>query len=87
MAHVGLASAGGLFIGLVSTPDPGPRAATLITVAGSFVSANLTLFHVSGAVGLLRERFTQHWVAVGLRVAAAWIAAVAVLMGALAFAG
>ena len=87
LAHVTLASAGGLLIGLLSTPDPGPRAATIITLAGSFVGANLTLFYVSGAIGLLHERFTQHWVEVGLRVAAAWIAAVAVLMGALAFAG
>lgn len=86
LAHVVLSSAGGLLIGLLSTPDPGPRAATLITIAGSFVGANLTLFYVSGALGLLRERFTQHWVGVGLRVAAAWIAAVALLMGALAFA-
>ncbi len=87
LAHVILASAGGLLIGLLSTPDPGPRAATIITIAGSFVGANLTLFYVSGAVGWVRERFTQHWVEVGLRVAAAWIAAVALLMGALAFAG
>lgn len=86
IAHVILASAGGLLIGLLSTPDPGPRAATIITLAGSFVGANLALFYVSGALGWLRERFTQHWVEVGLRVAAAWIAAVAVLMGALAFA-
>lgn len=83
MILVGL---GGLLIGLVSTPDPGPLRATVITLAGSFVGANLVLFYVSGAVGALRERFTRHWLAVGLRVVAAWIAAIAVLMGSLTLA-
>lgn len=81
-----LAGAGGLLIGLVSTPEPGPLAATITTLAGSFVSANLVLLYVAGAVDLLRERFTQHWVGVGLRVAAAWIAAISMLMGSLAIA-
>lgn len=86
VAHVILASSVGLLIGLLSTPDPGPRATTNITLAGSFVGANLTLFCVGGSIGLLHNCCTQHWVEVGLRIAAAWIAAVAVLMGALAFA-
>jgi hydrogenase/urease accessory protein HupE len=81
-----LVGAVGLLIGLLSTPDPGPLRATIVTLAGSFCGANLALFYVSGAVGSLRERFTQHWVAVGLRVVGAWLAAIAVLMGSLALA-
>jgi hydrogenase/urease accessory protein HupE len=84
-AVVALVGAGGLLIGLLSTPDPGPMRATIITLAGSFFGANLAIFYVSGAVGALRERFTQHWITVGLRVVGAWIAAIAVLMGSLAF--
>jgi hydrogenase/urease accessory protein HupE len=69
----------GLLIGALSTPDPGPVRDTIITLAGSFVGANIALIYVTGGIGWLRERFTQHWAHVGLRVVAAWIAAISVL--------
>jgi hypothetical protein len=76
----------GFLIGVLSTPDPGPFKDTIITLAGCFVGANLALIYVSAGVGWLRERFTQHWAHVGLRVVAAWIAAISVLSALLALA-
>lgn len=76
----------GILVGIASTPDPGPLRATLITLAGSFIGANLLVLYVAGAVDWIREKFAEHWVQVGIRVAAAWICAISVLMTALAFA-
>jgi hydrogenase/urease accessory protein HupE len=78
-----LAGAGGLFLGVVSTPDPGPLRATIITIAGTYVGANLALLYSSGGIGWLRQRFDQPWARIGLRVIAAWIAAISCLMLAL----
>jgi len=81
-----LMGAGGLLIGALSTPDLGPLQATIITLAGSFAGADLALIYVSGGVGWLRERFKQQWLRIGLRVIAAWIAAISILSALLAIA-
>ncbi len=75
----------GLLIGIASTPEPGPLRATIITVAGSWVGANLILFYAAGGVGWLRARFDRPWAHVGLRVVGSWIGAIACLMFALGF--
>lgn len=84
--EAGVTGLAGLLIGLLSTPDPGPATDTAITLAGSFAGANLALLYVSGATGWLRERYDQPWMMIGLRIVAAWIAAIAMLMGALSIA-
>lgn len=73
----------GLFLGLASTPDEGPAWPAIVTLAGSFAGANLALLYLAFAVGSLRERFTATWVVIGLRIAAAWLTAIATLMFAL----
>jgi hydrogenase/urease accessory protein HupE len=78
-----LAGAGGLFLGIVSTPDPGPLRAMIITIAGTYVGANLAFFYAIGGIGWLRGRFDRPWALIGLRVIAAWIAAISCLMLAL----
>jgi hydrogenase/urease accessory protein HupE len=78
-----VAGAGGLFLGMVSTPDPGPLGAMIITIAGTFVGANLAFFYASGGIGWLRDRFDKPWALIGLRIIAAWIAAISCLMLAL----
>jgi hypothetical protein len=35
-----LAGAGGVFLGMVSTPDPGPLSAMVITMTGAYIGAN-----------------------------------------------
>jgi hypothetical protein len=78
-----LAGAGGFFLGIISTPDPAPRGAMIITTAGTYVGANLALFYASGGVGWVRDRFDKAWARIGLRIIAAWIAAISCLMLAL----
>jgi hydrogenase/urease accessory protein HupE len=82
-----LAGLGGLLIGIVSAPDPGPLRATLVTVAGSYVGANALLLYASGGVIWIREHLKQPWVHIGLRVVSAWIAAISCLMVALSARG
>lgn len=76
----------GFFLGLVSTPDPGPVRAVVITLSGSFVSVVLVSLYIGAVVAWLRERFARQWMQVGIRIIAAWIGAVAILMAALSFA-
>lgn len=83
---IALAGIAGVLIGLVSTPDDGPFRAAAITLLGSFVGANLVLLYAAGGVGWLQERVRAAWMRIGLRVAAAWIAAIAALLLALAVA-
>jgi hydrogenase/urease accessory protein HupE len=78
-----LAGAGGLFLGIVSRPDPGPLRAMIITITGTYVGANLAFFYASGGIGWLRDRFNMAWARIGLRIVAAWIAAISCLMLAL----
>jgi hydrogenase/urease accessory protein HupE len=74
---------GGFLIGQVSIPDPGPMRDRIITMAGSFVGANIGLLYVAGGAIFLKERFNQHWVEVAFRVVSAWLGAVALVMLAL----
>jgi len=80
---LGLSAVAGLMIGLAMTPGPGPVGATLIMLAGSFVGANILLPYLAGGIGWLLETVDQPWLQVGIRVVAAWVAAVAILMTAL----
>jgi hypothetical protein len=66
-----LSGAGGLFLGIVSTPDPGPLRAMISTTTGTYVGANLALFYAIGGVGWLRERCNKEWARIGLRIIAA----------------
>ncbi len=75
----------GVLIGVLSIPDEGSVLATIITLSGSFVGANLGLVYIAGGVGWLRERFSQQWLRIGLRIIAAWIAAISLLMASLSF--
>lgn len=86
VAFVAFSSVCGFLIGVLSTPDPGPLNDTIITLAGSFVGANIALIYASGGIGWLQERFIQQWMHVGLRVVAAWIATISVLAALLALA-
>ncbi len=77
---------GGLFMGQVSIPDPGPERDRIITMSGSFVGANIGLLYVAGGVFFLKERYPQQWLQIGFRVAAAWLGAISLVMLALSFA-
>ena len=86
VACVGFSCVCGFLVGVLSTPDPGPVNDTILTLTGSFVGANLALIYAAGGIGWLHERYSQQWVRIGLRVVAAWIAAISVLSALLALA-
>lgn len=73
-------------LGVTITPDPGPSVDVAFTVTGTFVGANVGLLYVAAAAQWIRQQFTMAWVSIGLRVLAAWIAAIAVLLMALSIA-
>ena len=77
---------GGL-IGVASAPESGSTGATLVTLFGSFVGVSLTLIYLASGVGWLREKLAESWTTLGVRVIAAWIAAIALLVAALAATG
>ena len=52
-------------------------------MAGSITGALLTILYLAGALDFLSERINRPAVPIALRVAAAWIAAIAVVMLAL----
>ncbi len=70
----------GMLIGVLSIPDKGSLRATIITLLGSLVGSNLALLYMASGVGWLRERFAQQWLRIGLRIIAAWMAAIGILM-------
>lgn len=78
------AAIAGVLIGLASTPDPGPFRPTAITLFGSFVGATVLLLYSAGGLGAIHEKTTKPWVRIGLRVVAAWVAAIASILLALA---
>ena len=75
----------GFLVGVASVPDPGPLRATIITLAGTILGANLLLLYATGAVVYLRRAFDRLWLWIGLRVLGSWLAAIAALMLALSF--
>lgn len=76
----------GLLIGMASVPDPGPARDMAFTMSGALFGANLGLLYIWGGTLFLKERIPQDWLAIGLRILAAWIGAIALLMLALAYA-
>lgn len=76
----------GALLGWASLPDAGPPRDRAFTMAGSVTGAALGLLYVAGGLDLLRDRLRAPWLAIALRVLAAWIAAIALLMLALSLA-
>lgn len=81
-----VAGTAGLLLGWASVPEPGPAEDRLFTMAGSFTGVLLLTLYLAGALELTRERLAHPALAIAFRVAAAWIAAIALLMLALALA-
>jgi hypothetical protein len=75
----------GFLIAWASLPDPGPPRDRAFTMAGSVTGTALALLYLAGGIDVLRDRLGGPWLSVGLRIVAAWIAAVALLMTALHF--
>lgn len=83
----GFAALAGIGLGLASVPEAGPSTDRMITMAGSFAGVMLATFYLSGGIDLLRDRVRLAWLPIALRVVAAWVAALSVLMLAFALSG
>jgi hypothetical protein len=83
-AAVVAAGAAGVGLGAASVPEAGPPFDRAVTMAGSVAGVLLLTLYLAGAVDLLRERVDRPAVRIALRVAAAWVVAIAILMLALA---
>jgi hydrogenase/urease accessory protein HupE len=70
-------------LGWAALPDAGPPRDRAFTVAGSVTGAALGLMYIAGCIDLLRERIRGPALCIALRVLAAWIAAITLLMLAL----
>lgn len=70
----------GLAVGAGALPEPGPVRDVVITAAGTVVGANLGLLVIGGAIDWLRERHDGPVLRIGIRVAASWLAAVALMI-------
>ncbi|WP_425092474.1 hypothetical protein [Tropicimonas sp. S265A] len=75
-----LAALGGASIGLLSLADPGPPMDRIVTSLGAVVGACIGLLYIFAFTRFVQDRYTVDWVPVAFRVAAAWIAAVSLLM-------
>lgn len=82
---IALAIAGGVLIGMASVPDPGPVRDRAFTLSGSIVGASIGLVYIAGLSILVRQRYQAQWVGIALRVLAAWVATIALLMLALSW--
>lgn len=87
VAACALAVLAGALLGWASVPEDGPVRDRVITMLGSFLSVSLLTLYLAGSVDMLRERFDAPWLGIALRVVAASVAAVAILMLALVLAG
>jgi hydrogenase/urease accessory protein HupE len=83
---VALALVAGGLLGWASIPDPGPLRDRVVTAAGALTGSMAAILYLAGAADALRQRIDRPWMAIGLRVVAAWIAAIAALMLALRWA-
>ena len=69
-AAFALVAVGGIYLGSISIPDPGPLQARIVTVSGSFVGLNVGLLYIAGGVLMAKEKLPQARVALGCRIAA-----------------
>ncbi|WP_425045524.1 hypothetical protein [Primorskyibacter sp. S87] len=81
-----LTAVGAVLIGFVSIPDAGLQRDRVITMSGSLVGANIGLLYLWGFTYFVKQRLLWPWVGIGFRIAAAWVAAIALLMLALGLA-
>lgn len=75
----------GIAAGLVSWPDAGKLDAVLMTAFGAVVGSFLLVMMIAAVVEVIRLKVSLPWLPIAIRVAGAWVTAVAMLLGALTF--
>ncbi len=80
-------SVSGVAAGLVAWPDAGKLDAMLMTAFGAVIGSFLLVMLIAAVVEIVRLKVSLTWLPIAIRVAGAWVTAVAMLLGALLFKG
>ena len=83
----GLGLMAGLLTGVVSWPDPGSTNAMLFSASGAMFGALMVIVMVASTLEAVKHKVNWNWISIATRVVASWIAAVAILLGALSLRG
>lgn len=83
-AAIAIGAFAGAVFGIFSAPAPASWSTQAYFISGGLTGASFALIWLAAAVAMLRARWPMHWVSIGLRIVASWIAAIAALMAALA---
>lgn len=73
----------GLVTGYLSWPDPGAKGDMMFTAIGSVVGSVLILIVLAGVIEMVWQARKWLWLPIAVRVAASWVTAISVLLGAL----
>ena len=77
----------GLLSGYLSWPDPGAKGEMMFTALGAILGSVVMVIVVAGIVELVWQTRRWPWLPIAVRVAASWVTAIAVLLGALTIRG
>lgn len=80
-----LGATAGLLSGYISWPDPGSTGDMMFSALGAILGSVLIVAVVAGTVQAIRQIAAWSWFPVAVRVAGSWLAAIAILLGALLF--
>lgn len=75
----------GLLSGCLSWPDPGAKGDMMFTALGGIIGSVLIVITVAGIIEIIWQAAKWPWMPIAVRVAASWVSAIAVLLGALLF--
>ena len=78
---------GGLLVGAMALPDPGPLGAVIVSSAGAVVGSMLIVLLVAGGLDAVSEKTRWHWLPIASRVAGSWVVAIATMVSALVYVG
>jgi hydrogenase/urease accessory protein HupE len=75
----------GLLRGYLSWPDPGAKGDMMLTALGAVIGTVVIVILLAGILEMLWKAKRWSWLPIAVRVAASWVTAIAVLLGALLF--
>jgi hydrogenase/urease accessory protein HupE len=75
----------GLLSGYLSWPDPSATGDMMLTTLGAIIGAVLVVILVAGGIEMVSQGTRWAWLPIAVRVAASWVTAISVLLGALLF--
>ena len=75
----------GFLSGYLSWPDPGAKGDMMLSAFGAVIGSVLIVILLAGLLEMVWQAKRWSWLPIAVRVAASWVTAIAVLLGALLF--